>query len=51
MVNVIIYYPDEAVESVYGGECKVQAEKVEGEDADYISLHEEKKPSLLLLNS
>lgn len=34
-------YLDESVESVYGREFKVQAEKVEGEDADYISLQGE----------
>lgn len=31
-------YPDDAVESVDGGEFKVQAEKVEREDAEHVSL-------------
>lgn len=36
-----VAHPDKAVDSVYCGELKVQAEKVKGQDADDIDLKRE----------
>lgn len=38
--DVTAAYPEEAVESVNGGEAEVQREKVKGDDADHVCLQQ-----------